>query len=199
MKGSRGSGGGEAAAGERLCWCITLYTSYILIGSAMFKYFFPLLQLLTCILWSRLTDWCTHSNQVFLPEQIFPTGKIKINKMNVKSLQTDWTSDNAITPKIVCFSSRIFHEDLGQYLSKSDTTLDPKCLRDSRTEGSRIDSRVQVHVCPRDVGYNPHVVTTIKRSSSCQYKLVNSKKLQLKKILWFVSKSTNRFNEWSDF
>lgn len=50
VKGSRGSGGGEAAAGERLCWCITLYTSYILIGSAMFQYFFPLLQLLTCIL-----------------------------------------------------------------------------------------------------------------------------------------------------
>ena len=36
VKGSRGSGGG----GERLCRCITLYTSYILIGSAMFQYFF---------------------------------------------------------------------------------------------------------------------------------------------------------------
>lgn len=116
-----GGGGTE----ERLCWCITLYTSYILIGSAMFQYFFPLLQLLTCILWSRLTDWCTHSNQVFLPEQIFPTGKIKINKMNVKSLQTDWTSDNAITPKIVCFSSRIFHEDLGQYLEQARTSRNP--------------------------------------------------------------------------
>ena len=31
-----GGGGTE----ERLCWCITLYTSYILIGSAMFQYFF---------------------------------------------------------------------------------------------------------------------------------------------------------------
>ena len=144
VKGSRGSGGGE-----RLCWCITLYTSYILIGSAMFQYFFPLLQLLTCILWSRLTDWCTHSNQVFLPEQIFPTGKIKINKVNVKSLQTDWTSNNAITPKIVCFSSRIFHEDLGQYPEQARTsrnstrpsTLNVFEIRGSRDQESIVGSR----------------------------------------------------------
>lgn len=148
MKGSRGSGEGGGTE-ERLCWCITLYTSYILIGSAMFQFFFSLLQLLTCILWSRLTDWCTHSNQVFLPEQIFPTGKIKINKMNVKSLQTDWTSNNAITPKIVCFSSRIFHEDLGQYPAQARTsrnstrpsTLNVFEIRGSRDRESIVGSR----------------------------------------------------------
>ena len=33
--------GGEGGGGrERLCWCITSYTSFILIGSAMFQYFF---------------------------------------------------------------------------------------------------------------------------------------------------------------
>ena len=141
-------GGGDGTE-ERLCWCITLYSSYILIGSAMFQYFFPLLQLLTCILWSRLTDWCTHSNQVFLPEQIFPTGKIKINKVNVKSLQTDWTSNNAITPKIVCFSSRIFHEDLGQYPEQARTsrnstrpsTLNVFEIRGSRDQESIVGSR----------------------------------------------------------
>lgn len=33
-------GGGGDGTEERLCWCITLYSSYILIGSAMFQFFF---------------------------------------------------------------------------------------------------------------------------------------------------------------